>query len=223
MTTRATRLTTAAVAAGVLAAAGTWFAVSAGDEKPGTRPFWSMFNSVHSMEIDPPDNVDEATQRADAVVVGHVTGVLEGRENKGWFDPTPQDLSGPKRRNLANLQITVDRVVKGKVSEGQVLNFETFQPPQPLTLDQARAHLPEGKVLLFLYNRAELGKRSGYGALVKPADSNIWVKISDRGMVAETAEGLATPFDFEVPASYVASFQATTVGAAADRAAGALR
>ena len=223
MTTRATRLTTAALAAGVLAAGATWFAVSAGDEKPASRPFWSMFNSVHSMEIDPPDNVDEATQQADAVVVGHVSGVVEGREDKGWFDPTPPDPRGPKRRNLAYLQITVDRVVKGKVTEGQVLNFETFQPPLPLTLDQARAQLPEGEVLLFLLNRAEIGKRSGYSALVTPADSNIWVKISDRGMVAATASGLATPFDFEVPASYLASFQATTVDAAADRAAGASR
>jgi hypothetical protein len=212
--TRTLKVTTSALAACALAAGATWVVRAAGDE-PG-KPLWtSVAGLTHSSEVGPLKDVDDAAQLADAIVVAHVTGVTEGRPAQGWLDPTPVPEKYPW------VQLTVDRVVKGSVKPGQVLNLEL--PPIPL--EELRGHTEPDAQLFFLTNRAIGAKKSGYAAKVKPADYNIWYTIHSQGVIGARQGRLYTPMngDEGFGIAYLASFEATTVDGAADRAARALR
>jgi hypothetical protein len=210
-----------AVAAGVLASAGVWFAR---DDEPTTRPvsFWRALSASFS-EKDPPEDVTEIATRSDAVVVARVTDVVAGRDAKPSFDSTPV-LDSSDHIPTSYVQLTVDRVVAGSVAPGATLNLEMFAPPSPLTLKDLRAGLPTGEVLVFLWNKGDRIARAGHGATMDPRDRQVWTLASQRGLVAQGPSGIyealhgageVTPF--------IASFGATTVEQAATRAEQALR
>jgi hypothetical protein len=198
----------AAVGAVVLGTGATWYATRPSDEAPGaTRSFWS-YVTPHASEVDPPRDVAEAAKRSDAIVLAHVVGVTEGREDKACAEvAVTATCSIPK---TVFVQLAVDRAVRGSVKPQQVLNLEMFRPPKPLTLDTARDAMPPGELLFFL------------GAADSGAASNVWGVISlSRGVIAQGPQGLYTALDPEQPADFVRSFRAATVEEAADAAAAA--
>jgi hypothetical protein len=211
--TRPRKAAATIVAAAVLGAGATWYAVHQGKHSAppvATRSFWSLVTPEAS-EIDPPDTVSEVAHRSDAIVLAHVTGVTDGREDQACHEVAPVD--GCTIPRTVFVQLTVDRTVHGAVQAGQVLNLEMFRPPKPLTLDSARDKMPPGEALFFL------GKSSAVSAL-----QTVWGVVSlTRGVVAQGSKGLYTALDPGEPnTAFLQSFRATTVDQAADAAAAAL-
>jgi hypothetical protein len=199
------RLAAALLGAAVISGGATWYATRPPDTAPPeTRSFWSYLTPEVS-EVDPPEDVAEAAKRSEAVVLAHVTGVSEGREDKACLEvATTGGCSIPK---TVFVQLAVDRTVRGSVERGQLLNLEMFRPPQPLTLDAAREEMPAGPLLFFLSNKGE-------GLTAR----NVWGVVSlSRGVIAQGSDGLFTALDPNPPnAEFVRSFRATTLDQAAD-------
>jgi hypothetical protein len=201
------RLVVAVVGAAVLSAAVAWYASRSSETAPPmARSFWSYLTPQVS-EVDPPDDVTEAARRSDAVVVAHVTGVAEGREDKACAEVAP--AGGCSIPKTVYVQLSVDRTVRGQVEKGHVLNLEMYRPPKPLTLDAARDAMPSGELLFFLSKTAD-----------SPAAANVWgVSSLSRGVIAQGPQGLYTALDpGQLNAEFIRSFGATTVEGAADRA-----
>jgi hypothetical protein len=199
------RLAAAVLGAAVISGGVAWFAARTADTAPPeTRSFWSYLTPEVS-EVDPPDDAAEAATRSEAVVLAHVTGVSEGREDKACLEVAP--TGGCSIPKTVFVQLTVDRTVRGSVERGQVLNLEMFRPPRPLTLDAAREAMPAGRSLFFLSNKGE----------VRTAQ-NVWGVISlSRGVIAQGSDGLFAALDPSPPNDeFVRSFGATTVDQAAD-------
>jgi hypothetical protein len=198
------RLVAAVAGAAVVSGGVAWYASRGSDAaSPPTRSFWS-YVTAHASEIDPPDDVSEAVTRSDAVVLAHVTGVTDGRQDKACLEVAPVNCPIPK---TVFVQLAVDRAVRGSVQPGQVLNLEMFRPPKPLTLEAVREDLPPGQQLFFL-------SRSGS---VVPS---VWGVVSlSRGVIAQGSQGIYTALDpVATNDAFVRSFGATTVDEAADAA-----
>jgi hypothetical protein len=205
------RFSAAVVGAAVISGGVAWYASRTSDaaSPPATRSFWSYLTPEVS-EVDPPDDVTQATQRADAVVLAHVTGVVDGREDPACREVAPSGgCSIPK---TVFVQLSVDRTVRGSVGKEQVLNLEMFRPPKPLTLDAARQNLPAGRQLFFLSRSKDVS-----------TGPSVWGVISlSRGVIAQGSQGVYTALDPAEPnTEYIRSFGATTVDEAADAAAAA--
>lgn len=206
-TSRAFRFTATVLVAGALGAGGMWFATGRDAPKVAALPLWPIVNGMtHSSEsIGAPRTLDAVIKKSDAIVVAHVTDVVEGR---------PSDPGYPEK-NLW-IKITVDRVVlspdSAPVKEGDVLNFELG----PIPIDQVRGRTESGQQLYFLNNGASR------------AYPNIWSPVTARGVVAEWDAGryglglpLASSEESDGP--FVAAFGARTVAGAADHVAESLR
>jgi hypothetical protein len=207
-----TRRISAAVVGAALVAGGIAWRSAAGSEaapQPGTRSFWTYLTGSAD-EVDPPDDVREVSRRADAIVVAHVTGVVDGRDDAACREVAPQGSCSIPRTVF--VQLTVDRTVHGSVKTGQVLNLEMFRPPKPLTLEDARKQLPPGGLLFFLAHSSD-------SSALQP----VWGVVGLRGVVSQASQGISTALDPRGEnAAFLQSFHATTVDQAANAAAAAL-
>jgi len=215
-------LATAAALSGGVA----WVSTSsAGTPEPERGlSFWRSITPT-AMEIDLPESVDEIAQRSDAIVVAHVTDVTEGREDRGLYDPTPTAPGTPELRTVF-VYLAVDRVVHGEVSEQQVLKLEMYHPPRTSTIAEVRKHMPPGQMLFFLFDKAEEAPGSlPISPSVQLQEKSLWGPVTlSRAVIAQGPNGLYPALHpSEETAPFIASFDASTVEGAADRAAQAVR
>lgn len=213
-------LALAVATAAAVAAGAAWFAT--GEDEAGAgqpKPFWSLI-SWQGDESNLPADVSDIVKRSDAVVLAHVSGVVDGREMKGFSDATPPNPAIPRPRSVF-VQLTVDEVVKGAVTGSQVLNLEMPAPPEPLTIDTVRDGMPPGQMLFFLWNNAALAKRSGFtSATIQQREKDVWQTVGTTGIVAQNPNGLYKPLLPEDPSTtpFLQSFGAATVQQAAEKA-----
>ena len=193
-----------------------------GDDVAPPRPFWSLITPV-TMAVDPPQNLDDIANRSDAIVVAHVTGVGAGREQKGFFDPSPP-LPGSQLPRSSYVELTVDRVVSGDVSAGQKLTLETLAaPPSPLTYADVVPLMPTDGLLFFLTNNGASGRKAGFGTTMDPIENSLWGLASDKAVIAAGPSGLYEALDPNgTDLTFLQSFAATTVDDAASHAQEAL-
>ncbi|HUR52157.1 MAG TPA: hypothetical protein VMZ11_08540 [Mycobacteriales bacterium] len=221
-TTESTRRVAGVVSLAVLATLAVWAVSRSGtaDPEPSRPVFWEHLAGQPS-EPDPPRDVDEITHRADAVVLAHVTDVTEGREMRGAFDPTPPLSTAVPLPRSAFVVLSVDKVLDGTVTTGQTLRVEMQSPPKPLTLDTMRSRIPDGQLLFFLWSSVERHRAAGFtSALVQQREQGIWTLASSRGLIGARADGLYEVLhEDDADVTFLRSFQATTLDAAAARAA----
>lgn len=209
-------VTAAAVLAGGLAA------VTA---KPGRAsepgPFWALVGGVY-LEPHPPRGVDEIAGRADAIVLAHVTGVLDAGQEPGFEDATPAE-DGTPFPHSCYVQLTVDEVVKGAVTAHQVLNLAMHTPPAPLGLAAARDSLPQEQFLFFLHDSAPPAQ----GRVIDApplGEQGLWAPLGSRGVIGAGQDGLVLSMRLHEPdATFLRSFGTTTLEGAARRAGQAVR
>jgi hypothetical protein len=212
---------TGATASALVLAIGALAVAQGGDDTPPPASFWSHITPVVA-EIDPPQTLDEITAGSDAVVVAHIIGIHDGREAKGVFDPTPP-VAGVPLPHTSFVELTVDRVVSGPVTTGQLLTLEMVMPPTPITLDDVRALIPDGEELYFLRNSGTQARRAGFGSVMDPVEDSIWGLSSMKGVLAQGPYGLyemLQPNESDAP--FLQSFGATTVDQAATNVAASL-
>jgi hypothetical protein len=205
---------TAATASALVLAIGALAVARGGDDTPPPASFWSSITPVVSEE-HPPQTLDQITAGSDAVVVAHISGIRDGRDMKGVFDPTPP-VPGAPLPHSSFVELTVDRVVSGQVSNGQRLTLEMVAPPTPTTLDDVRALIPDGEELFFLRNSGTRARAAGFGSVMDPVEDSIWGLSSMKGVLAQGPYGLyemLKPNESDVP--FLESFGASTVDEAA--------
>ena len=216
-------LVVAAAVAAVIAAGIAWLVPDRGGSGTPTRSFWSLV-SGNDFEVNPPQDVDEISRRADAIVVAHVSGIVDGRQDPGSVGTTPA-LDGTPPPRSCFVQLTVDKVVKGAVTEQQVLNMEMLTPPAQLGgLAAARDKVPHEELLFFLNEGAASARRGNLGPVVELAEKGIYWPVGSKGVVASNADGLVLALRPSQPdVTFLRSFSASTVDAAAARAAQSVR
>jgi hypothetical protein len=193
-----------------------------GDDSAPPFTFWGLITAV-GPEADAPESVDDIARSADAVVVARVTGVRDGREQKGYFDPTPSVADPVPVPRTTFVELTVSKVVAGDVTAGDTLDLEMLSPPQPLGLDDVRAVAPTGDLLLFLDNSGALARAAGLASRVGPEEDRIWKLASQKGVIAQGPTGLYDALrPNEGDTSYLRSF-GITLDAAVERTEAALR
>jgi hypothetical protein len=211
----------AGLSAALLLGAGALQVARGGDDAAPPPSFWSLITPV-VYEVDPPTSVDEVAARADAIVVAHVSGVRDGREQKGFFDPTPALPGNVAPSRTVFVELTVSRVVAGGVAVGDTLDLELVSPPKPLTLDDVRALVPTGELLMFLDNSGQNARRAGFGSRVGAEEDRIWKLASQKGVLAEGSAGMYDALDpNRADPDYLRSF-GLTLDAAVERTEAAL-
>ena len=187
--------------------------------RPGSAaeplPFWTLVGGV-TVEVNQPQNVDDLSGRADAIVLAHVTGVVDGTQDPG-YEGLPA-TAGQHLSRSCYVQLTVDRVVKGGVAAQQVLNLEMHTPPWPLGLQAARDNLPREQFLFFLH-----APSMPKGRVIDQLGSEPWHTLGSRSIVSAGQDGLLLPLSHDEDLNFVRSFGVTTLPEAADRAAEAVR
>jgi hypothetical protein len=212
---------TAATASALVLAVGALQIAQGGDDTPPPASFWSLITPVVA-EFHPPETVDQIAAASDAIVVAHITGVRDGRDAKGFFDPTPP-LPGAPLPHTSFVDLSVDRVVAGSVASGQTLTLEMVAPPWPDTLDDVRALIPTDQILFFLTHNGTHARQEGFGSVMDPIEDSIWSLTSQKGVLAQGPYGLyemLKPNESDVP--FLQSFGASTVDEAATNVAASL-
>lgn len=208
-------LWTAAAVAGALLAATGALAIAHGDNDTAPPPtFWSYITPV-AAEVNPPTTMNGLAAASDGIVVAHVTGVRQGRDKKGYLDPTPP-LPGVPLPQTSFVDLTVDRVVSGQLTTGQTLTLEMVAPPSPITLDDVRALIPTDQMLFFLTNNGTRLRHDGLGAVMDPVEDSIWSLTFQEGVISQGASGLYEALDPNGDNwPFLQTFAATTLSAAA--------
>jgi hypothetical protein len=183
-----------AVATALVLGAGALAVARGGDDAGPPPTFWSLITGV-GLEPHPPSTVDDIAVASDAIVVARVTGVRDGRVEKGVFDPTPPVYGTVPAPRSVFVELTVDQVVAGDVRSGQTLDLELHAPPAPLTLDDVRALMPTDELMFFLLNSGASARKAGYGNLVGAAEDHIWTLASQKGVLAQGSTGLYDALD----------------------------
>jgi len=203
----------AAVMAGAAIVGGglAWASTGANTDEGKPRGFWQWI-TPHGSEVNLPQTVGDIANKANAIVLAQVTGIVEGREDRGCLEPGIVKPEGKcPINNTVFVQLTVNRVIHGSVSRGQVINLEMYRPPRPLTIESVQENMPPGQLLFFLRKAPE------------DALNNTWGPVSiTRAVIAQGPTGLYTALEPTEPnTEFIQSFRASTVDEAADRAAAA--
>lgn len=212
------RLALGAVICAVLVSCAVTSQRSSGVPKIQAGEWWGKV-MLQGAEVFVPASVTDISNAADAIVIGHVVDVTDGRDLVPDSDPTPGDPSIPPMRSVF-VYVAVDQLVAGSVPEDERsrLRLEMIAPPEPLTVDDMRASLPSGAALFYLWNSGRVGERNGASEAVVAREADIWLPVSSLGVLVAGTHGLeAASHPGEHATAFLRSFEASSLQAAADK------